>query len=139
MKRPVALVDVVRWAVVTLGVILYCLIALFMALGSRDDENAWNSIWSVSQTIFEYILLGSGLPPLMIAVYFLGICKTGKAWLVGAILLPLFVVAHFVISVYMAHGPTSVHIPLILGELAAAIAAIWFWERNSRRHVTVSA
>lgn len=133
MKKPITLIDVTRWFVITVGVLFYLIFVAIGVIELNQDPLASQPFLHKLGVTVEFILLGSGLPPLMITVYFLGVRKTGKAWLVGAILLPMFLVAHYVTVVFMAHAPTTVHLPMILAELVAAIAAIWLWERKARR------
>jgi hypothetical protein len=139
MKRPITLIDVTRWFVVAVGALLYIFLIALGLIDFNQQPLASEPFWHRLGILIEFTILGSGLAPLLIAMYFLGVCKTRKAWLVGAFLLPLFLVAHYVTAVFMAHGPAAIHIPMIVVELAAAIAAIWIWEIKFRRKSTQQA
>lgn len=72
----------------------------------------------------------SGLPPLMLTIYFLILKKSVRANRTGLIYVAFFIPVHYYVAATTAHSTPEIYLPAQLIELAAASALIVFWKEK---------
>ena len=72
----------------------------------------------------------SGLPPLMLTIYFLILKKSVRANRRGLIYVALFIPIHYYVAATTAHSTPEIYLPAQLVELVVAIALIVFWKEK---------
>ena len=124
--RPVVLL------IALLGVLLYC---FWLWIGIHAWIEAGHDRLSLAPRIGTFlaeVVFGSGLAPLMIAIYFFVLCKRAIDWTIGLLFLSLFIFTEFVTEVFIAHASWVIYTPILLTDLGAAVGVILMWEHHSR-------
>ncbi len=126
-KHAIRVLRVVSLVFAMLGVLLYAL--LFYNWRVEWEQNltiheSWlTEIWFV----IGYVIFASGLPPMLLALYFWVLREEARDWLAGFVFVPIFIVVHYVVSVFMAHSSPFVYVPMMAVELLGGIAVIRYW------------
>jgi hypothetical protein len=118
----------VTWLVVALGLALYCLLLFIWAIEWRQNSYIHASRSAEADFIFFDAILGSGLPPLLIALYFFGRCNRPHEWAAGLGFFMLFFFWQYVSYAFLAHAPWYTYQPMLLAGTAAALFVVWLWE-----------
>lgn len=101
----------------------------------------WHIQWQQDLTIHEswltevwfilgYVIFASGLPPMLLTIYFWVLGKNPRDWLAGFVFVPLFIFVHYVVAVFMAHSSPLVYVPMMAVELLSVVAVIWYWQKK---------
>jgi hypothetical protein len=93
-----------------------------------SDKPFLEQLWFV----IDHGIFLSGLPPLMLTIYFLILKKSVKANLRGLIYVTLFIPIHYYVAATTAHSTPEIYLPAQLIELTAAILLIVFWKDEER-------
>ena len=129
-KLSVQMLRVASLVFVLLGALLYVL--LFYNSRVEWEQNltiheSWlTEIWFV----IADVIFASGLPPMLLTIYFWVLRKNPRDWLAGFAFVPLFIFVHYVVAVFMAHSSPLVYVPMMAVELLSAVAVIWYWQRK---------
>lgn len=75
----------------------------------------------------------SGLPPLLLTIYFLILKESVRANLRGLIYVALFIPIHYFVTATTAHSTPEAYLPAQLVELVAAVALIVLWKDKGRQ------
>lgn len=120
----------VTWLVVALGLLLYSELISTWTIQWRENSYIHASVWTEIDFILFDAILGSGLAPLMIALYFLGRCDRPDEWGAGAGFFVLFFFWHYICFAFLAHASWYTYQPMLLAGVAAAAFVIFRWERE---------
>jgi hypothetical protein len=129
-KLSVQMLRVASLVFVLLGALLYAL--LFYNSRVEWEQNlsiheSWlTEIWFV----IADVIFASGLPPMLLTIYFWVLGKAPRDWLAGFAFVPLFIFVHYVVAVFMAHSSPFIYVPMMAVELLSAIAVIWYWHKK---------
>jgi len=124
----------ITWLVVALGLALYSLLLFISIIEWRQSPYIHTSRSAEADFIFFEAILGSGLPPLMIALYFFGRCNKPVEWVMGSVYFAIFFFWHYLSFIFLAHGTWHTYVPLLLTELIAVACVIW-WSERYRSHL----
>lgn len=130
-----SLARVVRWVLVlvpTLGVVAYAFMFYLGLIEWRQNPYIHESGLAEARFLLLDLLIGSGLPPLAIAIYFFGVSASPRGWAVGLGLLFALLAAHYFGIAFLAHGAFHAATAVLLTETAAALTAIAWWHRRAR-------
>ena len=80
--------------------------------------------------IFNYGIYIGGLPPVILAIYFLILCKAPKSNLLGLLIVALSIFPiHFVVAFTMSGSPSQ-FVPLQFGQLLITFYLIAYWKEK---------
>ena len=118
--------------VAAIAVLLYGFMLYLAYIQWSQNEFAHES-WGVEIFyVLDFGVFGSGLPPLMLAIYFLWLGKTVKDLVCGFVFVLLSIIIHYYISGWAAHSEPVIYVPMQFIELAAVIALIVYWRKKYR-------
>lgn len=80
--------------------------------------------------VLDDAIFGSGLPPLLLTIYFLILKKSARANLRGLIYVAFFIPIHYYVAATTAHSTPEIYLPAQFIELIAAVALIAFWKKE---------
>jgi len=114
-----------------LGSVVYCFL-IYVGVHAWSDTAEANNLgfWGRVGTFLTEVIFSSGLPPIMITIYFFLRCTQPAEWLAGLGWLCLFVFTQYVAVIFLAHASAVIYAPIMVVDLVAAIAVISIWERR---------
>lgn len=126
--------------------VLVLLVALFGFLVYGYMMYGWTVEWHQNQSIHESlftqlffivdtVIFISGLPPMLLVVYFLVLGKNTKDWAMGLLFVAISIPVHFYVAGVTAHTEPIQYIPIQLGELAIVIGLIIYWRKKKRQPI----
>lgn len=113
-----------------LGLALYCFFMYIAYIGWIQGEHIHESVWSELFYILDVAIFGSGLPPLILTIYFMFFGKTVKDWGVGILFIMFSIPIHYYVAGWAAHSEPVIYIPMQLAELAAVISLVVYWRKR---------
>lgn len=133
-----AILRILALVVVLFGMLLYLYLAYSAVVPGWYQTPGIHSSWREELGyVVQDVVFMPGLPPLIVAIYFLLLGRTTQDWLAGFGFVVGFVVFHYVVAVWMAHGSPTAYLPMMLAELLAAIGLIWCWQRKRRNRTAI--
>lgn len=115
-----------------LGIALYGFFLYIMYIGWTQGEHIHESLWSELFYIVDTAIFSSGLPPLILTIYFMFFGRTVRDWGMGLLFIVLSIPIHYYVAGWAAHSEPVVYVPMQLAELAAAIGLIVYWHKKYR-------
>jgi len=115
-----------------IGILLYGFMLYLAYIQWKQNEFVHESLGSEIFYLMNFGIFGSGLPPLMLAIYFLWLGMTVKEWVLGFVFVFLSILVHYYVSGWAAHSEPAVYVPMQLAELAAVIGLIVYWHKKYR-------
>ena len=112
---------------------LYVFFLYLMYIGWTQGEHIHESIGTQIFYIIDTAIFGSGLPPLILVVYFLLLGNTPKDWGMGLLFVLLSIPIHYYVTSWAAHSEPIVFVPMQIVELAAVIILVTYWQKKYRR------
>lgn len=112
-----------------LGLIIYSwfVFAFYLEFARKEFENTFSS----SIYLLKYLLFAPGFIPLVIGAFFLIFFRRPQHFFVGAfVILPIFIVLHYVVSVFEAHDDGWRYLCFQLFEIACAVVVIIKFSRK---------
>ncbi len=114
------------------GILLF-VVLLFDSRVEWEQNTAIHQSWLTEVWfVIVHLIFASGLPPLILTVYFWVLGKTSRDWRAGFAFVPIFVFTHYVVTVFMAHSSPVVYVPMMGVELLSVAAVIWYWHQKTR-------
>lgn len=118
--------------VAVIGVLLYGFMLYLAYIQWGQNEFIHESLGSEIFFVLDFGIFGSGLPPLMLTIYFLLLGKTLRDWGLGFVFVLLSILIHYYVSGWAAHSEPVIYVPMQLAELAAVIGLIVYWHKKYR-------
>ena len=115
-----------------LGIFVYGLFLYLWSIEWRQNTEIHLTVGSEVKFILSDVIFASGLPPLLLTIYFLLLGKTKQELGVGIMAVVISIPVHFVVTVFAAHSDAWFYLPMQLAELLAALALIFYWHRHWR-------
>lgn len=125
------LIRLISWTIGVLGIATYVFFLYMMYIGWKQGEHIHISIGSEIFYIFDTAIFGSGLPPLILTIYFMFFGKTLKDFGIGISVIFISIIIHFYVSAFAAHSEAIIYIPMQVIELAAAIFLVFYWRKRN--------
>ena len=113
-----------------LGIGVYGFFLYLMYIGWVQGEHIHESVYSELFYIFNTAIFSSGLPLLILTVYFMFFGKTVKDWNVGLFFIMFSIPIHYYVAGWAAHSEPVVYVPMQLTELAAVIGLVVYWHKR---------
>jgi len=110
-----------------LGILLYIFMLSSAYIGWQHDQNIHESLLSELYYIMSLAIFGSGLPPILLVIYFLILGKMAKDFGMGFIFVFTFILVHFYVVGVSTHTEPIIHIPFQLVELAIVVGIMRYW------------
>lgn len=120
----------VTWLIAALGLLLYGFFIDMLMIDWRQNPYVHASRSTEIDFILFDVILGSGLAPLSIALYFFGRCNRADEWAAGLGFFVLFFFWHYVCCAFLAHAPWYTYQPMLIAGIVAAALVIFLWERK---------
>jgi hypothetical protein len=114
-----------------LGALLYIFFLYDTHIQWRQDLSIHESWLTEVWFVISIGIFASGLPPMLLVVYFWVLGEKPRDWRAGFVFVPIFIFSHYVVAVFMAHSSPMVYVPMMAVELLSAIAVIWYWYRKN--------
>ncbi len=124
------IINVISLLVTACGALLYAFMVYIWTIEWRQSGISEQSYLEKIWFLVENVIFVSGLPPLLIAIYFLLLRKSTTDKLYGFLFVGFFIVAHYFTSAFAAHTPASIHVPIQLTELLAVVGLITLWRKR---------
>ena len=87
-----------------------------------------NNLFLKVYYVFNYGVFMSGLPPVILAIYFLILCKAPKSNLWGLLIVGLSILPIHLVVFFSMAGKPSQFVPLQFGELLITFYLIAYWK-----------
>lgn len=131
-----AILRALALAVGVLGIVVYLYLAYSAIVPGWYQTPGIHDSWERQLGyIIQDVIFFPGLPPLIVAVYFLVLGRSRRDWSAGFGFVIVFLAFHYVVAVWMSHASASIYLPMMVVELLAAVGLIWYWHRVNRRRI----
>ncbi len=118
--------------VAIIGVLLYGFMLYLAYIQWGQNGFIHESLRSEIFYVLDFGVFGSGLPPLILTIYFLWLGRTVKDWVFGFAFVFLSIMVHYYVSGWAAHSEPVIYVPMQFLELVAAIGLIVYWHKKYR-------
>lgn len=122
----------VAFFVAVIGFVVYGFFAYDWTIEWQQNQDLHGSLLAEIFFVVDHVVFVSGLPPMLLIIYFLIMGKTVKGWSMGLVFVFLSIPVHFYVAGIAAHTEPAIYVPMQLAELAAAIGLIVYWHRKYR-------
>lgn len=113
------------WVVIIFGLLLYGFWLYLCIIEWRQSTIIHQSFLKKFEFIFLYAIIGGGLNPLIITIYFLGMNKDLYHWLFWLMAFPAIIIIHILYFSALSHGhSTLMNVCMLVAEILATIIII---------------
>lgn len=121
-----------------IGFLIYGYLMYSWTVEWNQNQSIHESLFTKAFFIVDTVIFISGLPPMLLVVYFLVFGKNPKDWGLGLLFVAISIPIHFYVVGVTAHTEPMQHIPIQLIELAIVVGLIIYWQKKKRKQVSSS-
>jgi hypothetical protein len=135
LKYERILLNIIARLVAFCGIMLYGFMLFGAYIQWGQNSTIHESLFTQIFYIIDFGIFISGLPPMLLVVYFLVLGKTSKDFGMGLLFVFGSIFIHFYVVGFSAHGsPAYIYIPLHFLELTLVLGLIYYWHRKYHTH-----